>query len=241
MRNSQPMLALALAAACLATTVQAQTLTGHWSGVVTQSGPNAKTQQFVATLTLDGAAGAMDYPTLECGGDVAFVSRSSAGDVYRETISRGRGCLSGGTITVKTSVKSVLWRWDGGDGVTVSGRLYRVATAPPPRASAGPGRGPPWRLAGLTWPPTDEKLPRGRGVRGVIVAGRILKALLVSLIARGVGLRGGQAQPLRARVGLRPGWPTASISASPPPTTARIAKASAPSASSISTSPRWRR
>jgi hypothetical protein len=106
-----------------------QTLTGQWSGVVSQSGPGAHSQQFVASLTLNGAVGAMDYPTLECGGDVAFVSRGRDGYVYRETISRGRGCLSGGVITVQPSAKSVVWRWDGG-GVTVSGRLYKVATEP---------------------------------------------------------------------------------------------------------------
>ena len=123
--------ALALAFAAPAAAAP-QTLTGHWSGVVDQAGPGVKSLQFVATLTLDGATGAMDYPTLECGGDVAFVSRSSAGFVYRETISRGQGCLSGGTITVQPSANSVMWRWDGGAGVTVSGRLYRIATAKAP-------------------------------------------------------------------------------------------------------------
>jgi hypothetical protein len=72
----------------------------------------------------------MDYPTLECSGDVAFVSRGPGGYVYRETVSRGQGCLSGGVITVQPSVNSVVWRWDGGGDVTVSGRLYKVATAP---------------------------------------------------------------------------------------------------------------
>jgi hypothetical protein len=123
-------LALALALAAPAGAAPAPTLTGHWSGVVGQSGPGVKTLQFVASLTLNGDSGSMDYPTLECGGDVAFVSRSSAGYVYRETISHGQGCLSGGVITVQPSTASVLWRWDGGAGVTVSGRLYRIATAP---------------------------------------------------------------------------------------------------------------
>jgi hypothetical protein len=127
---------LALAAGAPGASAEPQTLAGHWSGVVSQSGPSEGTQQFVATLTLNGATGAMDYPTLECGGDVAFVSRSSAGYVYRETISRGRGCLSGGTITVQPSTASVYWRWDGAAGVTVSGRLYRVATAPTAHAAA---------------------------------------------------------------------------------------------------------
>src|ERR1700739_3147214 len=96
----------------------AQTLTGHWSGVVSQSGPGAQSQQYVASLTLDGPVGAMDYPTLECGGDVAFVSHGHDGYVYRETLSRGRGCLSGGVITVQPSANSVVWRWEGAAGVT---------------------------------------------------------------------------------------------------------------------------
>lgn len=121
---------LALTSAAGAAAAPDQGLTGHWSGVVSQSGPGQKPQQFVATLTLNGATGAMEYPTLECGGDVALVSRSSAGLVYRESISRGQGCLSGGTITVQPGPASVLWRWDGGTGVTVSGRLYRIAAAP---------------------------------------------------------------------------------------------------------------
>ncbi|HEX3406674.1 MAG TPA: hypothetical protein VHS81_05510 [Caulobacteraceae bacterium] len=126
-------LALALAFAGAAQAAPDAGLTGHWSGVVNQSGPGQKPQQFVATLTLNGATGAMDYPTLACGGDVALVSRSAAGLVYRETISRGQGCLAGGTITVQPGKTSVVWRWDGGAGVTVSGRLYRIAAAPAAR------------------------------------------------------------------------------------------------------------
>jgi|SRR5580693_358460 hypothetical protein len=118
-------LALATAAAAAPT----PSLTGHWSGVVGQSGPGVKPLQYVASLTLNGDTGTMDYPTLECGGDVAFVSRGATGYVYRETVSHGQGCLGGGTITVQPSVGSVVWRWDGG-GVTASGRLYKVATTP---------------------------------------------------------------------------------------------------------------
>ncbi len=125
-----PMLALALALSGSADGAD-QTLTGHWSGVVDQSGPGVKPLQYVASLTLNGETGTMDYPTLECGGDVAFVSRSGHDYVYRETISRGQGCLGGGTITVRPGgPASVYWRWDGGSGVIVTGRLYKVATAP---------------------------------------------------------------------------------------------------------------
>jgi hypothetical protein len=130
-----PALIMALAFAGADAAPAAQGLTGHWSGVVNQTGPGQKPQQFVATLTLNGDAGTMDYPTMECGGDVALVSRSAAGLVYRETINRGQGCLSGGVITVQPSKASVLWRWDGAPGITVSGRLYRIA-APPAAAAA---------------------------------------------------------------------------------------------------------
>ena len=121
------MAALALAAAGAYGAPPDQGLTGHWSGVVNQSGAGQKPQSYVATLTLNGDAGSMDYPTLECGGDIVLVSRSAAGLVFRETLSRGQGCLGGGTITVQPSAASVLWRWDDAAGVTVSGRLYRIA------------------------------------------------------------------------------------------------------------------
>jgi hypothetical protein len=123
-------LAAILALATAAGGAPTQSLTGHWSGVVGQSGPGVKPLQYVASLTLNGDTGTMDYPTLECGGDVAFVSRGATGYVYRETLSHGQGCLGGGTITVQPSASSVYWRWDGA-GVTASGRLYRVAVSPP--------------------------------------------------------------------------------------------------------------
>ena len=91
-----------------------------------------KPLQYVASLTLNGDTGTMDYPTLECGGDVAFVSRSAAGYVYRETLSHGQGCLGGGTITVQPSASSVYWRWDGA-------RRHRERAALPRRRLAAPG------------------------------------------------------------------------------------------------------
>jgi len=131
MTRSTLVLALALAGAAGA--AAAQGLTGHWSGVVVQTGPGGRTGSYVASLELAGPTGTMDYPTLECGGDVALVGKEGAALVYRETITHGQGCLAGGAITVKPSgPASVLWSWSG-PGVTVRGRLYRIAA---PRAAA---------------------------------------------------------------------------------------------------------
>ena len=109
----------------------AQTLSGHWSGVVNQIGPDGRSGSYVVVLDLAGADGTMDYPTLECGGDVAFLSRSGSGLTYRETITHGQGCLPGGTITVQPGgPASVVWSWSG-PGVTAHGRLYKIAVVKP--------------------------------------------------------------------------------------------------------------
>jgi hypothetical protein len=99
-------------------------LKGHWSGLVEQTGPDAVKDRYVATLTLEGPIGAMDYPTLSCGGDVSFVSRSGDTSVYREHITHG-DCIDGGTVSVRPSSGGVLWSWTG-KGVTANARFYRV-------------------------------------------------------------------------------------------------------------------
>lgn len=110
----------------------AQTLSGHWSGVVAQSGPDGRSGNYVAVLVLSGADGTIEYPTLQCGGDVAFLSKSGSASTYRETITHGQGCLAGGAITVQPGgPTSVVWSWSGQPGVTVHGRLYKVATPEP--------------------------------------------------------------------------------------------------------------
>ena len=124
MRTSLTCLCLALAAA---TGAEAQTLKGHWSGLVEQTGPGAVKDRYVATLTLDGATGAMDYPTLLCGGDVSFVSRAGDTSVYREHITRGP-CIDAGTISVRPSKGGVLWTWTA-EGVIANGRFYKVVEA----------------------------------------------------------------------------------------------------------------
>jgi hypothetical protein len=122
-------LILAAALAGAASPATAQSLTGRWSGVVAQSGPGEKSGSYVAVLALTGAAGTIDYPTLECGGDVAFVSKNGSASVYRETITHGQGCLPGGAITVQPSgPASVVWSWSGQPGVTAHGRLYKIKT-----------------------------------------------------------------------------------------------------------------
>ena len=115
---------LALAAAGLASTASGQTLKGHWSGLVDQTGPGAQKDRYVATLVLDGPAGAMDYPTLGCGGQVTFVSRSGDTSVYRESITHGP-CIDGGAISVRPATGGLVWSWTAGD-VSAHGRFYRV-------------------------------------------------------------------------------------------------------------------
>ena len=129
MRELRRMLWVALAIACLGGGAAAQTLKGHWSGLVDQSGPGAITDRYVATLRLDGPAGAMDYPTLGCNGTVTFISRSGDTSVYRENITHGP-CIDGGAISVQPAKGGLVWTWTAA-GVTARGRFYRVVDKAP--------------------------------------------------------------------------------------------------------------
>jgi hypothetical protein len=128
MRELRLAACVALAAA-MAAPAMAQTLKGHWSGLVDQSGPGALSDRYVATLSLDGTAGAMNYPTLGCDGAVSFVSRSGDTSVYRETITHGP-CIDGGTISVRPATGGLVWTWTAA-GVTAHGRFYRVVDKAP--------------------------------------------------------------------------------------------------------------
>lgn len=121
---------LTIAALLVATSAQGQTLKGQWSGLVDQTGPGAITDRYVATLSLDGPAGAMDYPTLGCSGDVTFVSRNGSISTYRENITHGP-CIDGGVISVQSATGGLVWTWTAG-GVTAHGRFYKVAIQKPP-------------------------------------------------------------------------------------------------------------
>jgi hypothetical protein len=124
MRRSRGALFAAFAAALVASAAAAQGLKGHWSGLVDQSGPGAVKDRYVATISLDGATGTMDYPTLPCASEISFVSRNGRTSTYREHVTSG-GCIDGGMISVQPAPHGVVWTWSA-EGVTARGFFYPV-------------------------------------------------------------------------------------------------------------------
>jgi hypothetical protein len=99
-----------------AATSHAQTLSGHWCGVGEQDNPGAEKSYWSANLTLSGAEGFMEYPSLDCGGTLTFERRENNVHYYRERITYGRErCLDGGLVAIEQVGTSVRWEWIGID------------------------------------------------------------------------------------------------------------------------------
>jgi hypothetical protein len=99
-----------------AVTSQAQTLSGHWCGVGEQDNPGAEKSYWSAHLTLSGAEGFMEYPSLDCGGTLTFERAEAGVHYYRERITFGRDrCLDGGLVAIEQVGTSVRWEWTGID------------------------------------------------------------------------------------------------------------------------------
>lgn len=93
--------------------VHAVELMGQWSGTVYQT-PAGSSSSYPAQMALNGDSGSMDYPSLQCGGQLAFLRQDGNTYYYRETITYGKNkCITGGTISVVPTGNSVQWNWDG--------------------------------------------------------------------------------------------------------------------------------
>ena len=93
---------------------RAQTLSGSWCGIGEQTNPDGTRHQWTARMRLAGPEGRMDYPSLDCGGTLAF--ERAEGDVhfYRERITYGRDrCIDDGLVAVEAVGTSVRWEWVG--------------------------------------------------------------------------------------------------------------------------------
>lgn len=99
----------------------ADTLSGSWSGTVTQS----KQSYSVQIQLNDSGNGSADYSTLQCGGTLTFQGQNGTAFTYRESITRGQSkCTDGVTVItpIGENAKQLQWRWTGG-GETASGTL----------------------------------------------------------------------------------------------------------------------
>ena len=110
------MRALRAVALCFmaAATAHAENLSGHWCGVGEQTSADGTKSYWSANLTLDGAGGRMDYPSLDCGGTLTFERADGNIRSYRERIEYGRDkCLDDGLVRVERQGTSVRWEWTG--------------------------------------------------------------------------------------------------------------------------------
>ena len=97
-----------------AATAHAENLSGHWCGVGEQTSADGTKSYWSANLTLDGAGGRMDYPSLDCGGTLTFERADGNVRSYRERIEYGRDkCLDDGLVRVERQGTSVRWEWTG--------------------------------------------------------------------------------------------------------------------------------
>ena len=93
---------------------QAQVLSGHWCGIGEQTNPDGAKSFWTARMRLAGTEGRMDYPSLDCGGTLAFERSDGAIDVYRERITYGHDrCIDDGLVAVERMGTSVRWEWTG--------------------------------------------------------------------------------------------------------------------------------
>jgi hypothetical protein len=111
-------IAFLLAATIAASPGLGQTLSGEWCGAGDQDGPGDFRSQWSASLMLQGPTGRMDYPSLRCGGTLAFEGVRGDVHLYRERLDHGHArCLDGGLVAVKIIGASVHWEWTGAGGV----------------------------------------------------------------------------------------------------------------------------
>jgi hypothetical protein len=82
---------------------------GVWSGAGLQVTPAGTQSQWTVSVHLDGKGGQIDYPSLGCGGTLTALKSG----VYRETITYGRNCLTGGTVTIIPMGDKAAWFWTG--------------------------------------------------------------------------------------------------------------------------------
>jgi hypothetical protein len=112
-----------LSSTIVASPATAQTLFGRWCGEADQIGPGSFRSQWAANLVLEGPTGRMDYPSLGCGGTLAFERVEGSIALYRERIDYGHGrCIDSGLIGIEALGATIRWQWNG-SGATANAVL----------------------------------------------------------------------------------------------------------------------
>jgi hypothetical protein len=85
-----------------------------WSGLGLQveDGGAAETWPVELTLYANGG-GRIEYPTLQCGGDLIRERVRGPIVFYREDITHGENCVDNGTVGVTHQAGKLIWFWTG--------------------------------------------------------------------------------------------------------------------------------
>jgi hypothetical protein len=145
-------------------------ISGSWSGTVIQV---QRTIEYAVSLEVAANGAQINYPGLNCGGNLRRIGAAAGYEFYVETITRGPahddGLCSSGTITMTRAGDKLAWAWFGlfkGAIVTAHGLLAQQreptqaegqsltgSTAPPPTSPAPRRRARPRPLAPTSPPP----------------------------------------------------------------------------------------
>lgn len=93
---------------------------GQWSGEMTQFDVSGNSE-YPMRLSLSGNFGETAYPSLNCGGKLAWIGDGHGHRIFAETIAYGRaspdnpsGCIDG-IVTVKVHSKRLVLIWSGSE------------------------------------------------------------------------------------------------------------------------------
>jgi len=112
--------------------VHAQTLSGHWCGFGEQVGPGDHRSAWSASITLKGAQGLVEYPSLQCGGTLTFERADGDVHYYIEHITQGRDrCIDGSIVGVELVGGSLRVEWTGGGAQSTAVLHPRCASQSP--------------------------------------------------------------------------------------------------------------
>jgi hypothetical protein len=91
------------------------TTVGVWTGIGLQTTSDGRIVQWTIKMRIDSKdKGAIDYPSLNCGGTLTYLR--SIGDIreYREQLIRGaERCTNNGTVGFHPRLGKLIWYWSG--------------------------------------------------------------------------------------------------------------------------------
>lgn len=124
-------LAVAAVALTIAATGQAASISGYWSGDVTDHSTKESygTEVQVKKKLVKGEKGGETfYPPFACGGDLIFRKRTDSGSfIFKERLTLGEAeCVDGGQVKLTAKGKSLLYRWTKPGSATQTGKLARA-------------------------------------------------------------------------------------------------------------------